>query len=105
MASVKLPTTAELRKVGRQLGMTLSDADVAFFLETMAGSVAAYSMMEPMLDPAGGEVSAHARLSPGGRREQVQRLVLKSEIEGAPNGKLKGKRSRSRTTSASPACR
>ena len=48
VASAKLPTPDELKAVGRQLGMTLSDADVAFFLETMAGSVAAYHAVEAM---------------------------------------------------------
>jgi amidase len=51
MASVKLPTPDELRAVGRQLGMSLSDADVAFFLETMGGTVAAYHAIEAMADP------------------------------------------------------
>jgi len=41
VASAKLPTPDELKAVGRQLGMSLSDADVAFFLETMGGTVAA----------------------------------------------------------------
>ena len=51
MASAKLPTPDELKAVGQQLGMTLSDADVAFFLETMGGSVAAYHAVEGMVDP------------------------------------------------------
>jgi hypothetical protein len=51
MASAKLPTPEELRTVGRQLGMTLSDADVAFFLETMGGTLAAYHAIEAMADP------------------------------------------------------
>ena len=33
MASAKLPTPDELKTVGRQLGMSLSEADVAFFLD------------------------------------------------------------------------
>lgn len=37
MASVKLPTPAELAAVGKQLGMSLSDDDVKFFLETWRG--------------------------------------------------------------------
>ena len=52
------------------------------------------------LQPAGiaarrsarGEVSAHARLPARGRGEQVQRSgTYKSDIKGAPSGKLKGK--------------
>ena len=33
MASVKMPTPAELKQVGSELGHELSDADVAFFLD------------------------------------------------------------------------
>ena len=51
MASAKLPTPDELKAVGRQLGMNLSDGDVGFFLETMGGSVAAYHAIEAMADP------------------------------------------------------
>ena len=46
MASAKLPTPDELKAVGRQLGISLSEADVAFFLETMGGSVAAYHAID-----------------------------------------------------------
>ena len=46
MASAKLPTPDELKAVGRQLGINLSEADVAFFLETMGGSVAAYHAID-----------------------------------------------------------
>src|SRR5258705_11509106 len=45
MASVKMPTAAELAKVGSELGMNLSDADIAFFQETFAGNVAAYALL------------------------------------------------------------
>jgi amidase len=51
MASAELPTPDELMAVGRQLGMTLSGADVAFFLETMGGTLAAYHALEAMADP------------------------------------------------------
>ena len=46
MATVKLPTPSELAAVGKQLGMNLSDHDVAFFLETMTISVAAYGLLD-----------------------------------------------------------
>ena len=50
MASVKMPTAAELAKVGSELGMNLSDSDIAFFQETFAGNVAAYSLLESLPD-------------------------------------------------------
>ena len=93
MASAKLPTPDELKAVGRQLGMTLSDADVAFFLETMGGSVAAYHALEAMVDPMPRrEVPAHAGYRPEGEENKYNAWYYKSEVKGAPNGKLKGKR-------------
>src|SRR6476659_92161 len=93
MASAKLPTPDELKAVGRQLGMTLSDADVAFFLETMGGSVAAYHALEAMVDPM--PVVKYPRTPgyrPEGAENKYNAWYYKSEIKGAPNGKLKGKR-------------
>ena len=93
MASAKLPTPDELKAVGRQLGMTLSDADVAFFLETMGGSVAAYHALEAMVDPM--PVVKYPRTPgyrPEGAENKYNAWYYKSEVKGAPNGKLKGKR-------------
>ena len=93
MASAKLPTPDELKAVGRQLGMTLSDADVAFFLETMGGSVAAYHALEAMVDPM--PVVKYPRtpgFRPEGAENKYNAWYYKSEVKGAPNGKLKGKR-------------
>ena len=77
MASAKLPTPDELKAVGRQLGMNLSDADVTFFLETMGGSVAAYHAIEAMADPMPPvKYPRTPGYRPEGADEQVQRLVL-----------------------------
>jgi amidase len=93
MASAKLPTPEELRAVGRQLGLSLSDADVAFFLETMGGTVAAYHAIEAMADP---KPPVTYPRTPGHRPEGAENRYnawyYKSEVPGAPSGKLKGKR-------------
>jgi amidase len=93
MASAKLPTPDELKAVGRQLGMSLSDADVAFFLETMGGSVAAYHAIEAMADPM---PPVKYPRTPGYRPEGAENKhnawYYKSEVQGAPSGKLRGKR-------------
>jgi amidase len=93
MASAKLPTPDELKTVGRQLGMTLSDADVAFFLETMGGNVAAYHAVEAMADPM---PRVKCPRTPGYRPEGAENKYnawyYKSEVQGAPTGRLKGKR-------------
>jgi amidase len=93
VASAKLPTPDELKAVGRQLGLTLSDDDVAFFLTTMAGSVAAYHAVEVMADPM--PVVKYPRTPgyrPEGAENKYNAWYYKSEVKGAPNGKLKGKR-------------
>jgi amidase len=93
MASAKLPTPDELKTVGRQLGMTLSDADVAFFLETMGGSVAAYHAIEAMADPMPPVTYPRTPgYRPQGEENRHNAWYYKSEVQGAPSGKLKGKR-------------
>src|SRR5215813_6492805 len=93
MASAKLPTSDELKNVGRQMGMSLSDADVAFFLETMGGTVAAYHAIEAMADPM---PPVKYPRTPGYRPEGVENKFnawyYKSEVQGASTGKLRGKR-------------
>ena len=93
MASVKMPTPAELAKVGSELGMNLSDSDIAFFLETMAGNVAAYSLLESLPDdlpPV--KYPRTPGYRPDGAENKYNAWYYKSEIKGAPSGKLKGKR-------------
>src|SRR2546427_3043777 len=93
MASAKLPTPNELKAVGRQLGMSLSDADVAFFLETMGGTVAAYHAIEAMADPMPPvKYPRTPGYRPEGAENKYNAWYYKSEVQGAPAGKLKGKR-------------
>ena len=93
MASAKLPTPEELKAVGRQLGMTLSDTDAAFFLETMAGNPAIYHAIEAMADPIPPvKYPRTPGYRPEGKDNKYNAWYYKSEIHGAPSGKLKGKR-------------
>jgi len=93
MGSAKLPTPDELKAVGRQLGMSLSDADVAFFLETMGGNVAAYHALEAMADPMPPvKYPRTPGYRPEGKDNKYNAWYYKSEVKGAPSGKLQGKR-------------
>src|SRR5256886_14622516 len=93
MASAKLPTPDELKAVGRQLGMNLSDGDVGFFLETMGGSVAAYHAIEAMADPMPPvKYPRTPGYRPEGAENKFNAWYYKSEVQGAPSGKLRGKR-------------
>jgi len=93
MATVKLPTPSELVAVGKQLGMNLSDGDVAFFLETMPGSVAAYGLLDGMADnlPAVRYPRAPG-YRPEGEENRYNAWYYKAEVKGASTGKLAGKR-------------
>ena len=93
MASVKMPTAAELAKVGSELGMNLSDSDIAFFQETMAGNVAAYSLLESLPDNLPKvKYPRTPGYRPDGAENKYNLWYYKSEIKGAAEGKLKGKR-------------
>ena len=93
MPSVKPPTPAELAAVGKQLGMNLSDDDVTFFLETMTGSVAAYNAIESIPDHLPPVKYPRTRgYRPEGEENKYNAWYYKSEIKGAPRGKLAGKK-------------
>src|SRR5204863_8317304 len=92
VARAKLPTPDELKAVGRQLGMTLSDDDVKFFLETMGGNIAAYHAIEAMVDPMPPvKYPRTPGYRPQGAENKYNAWYYKSEVQGAPSGKLRGK--------------
>src|SRR5213594_2850476 len=93
MSSAKLPTPDELKAVGRQLGMSLSDTDVAFFLETMGGTLGAYHAIEAMADPMPPvKYPRTPGYRPEGAANKYNAWYYKSDVQGAPSGKLRGKR-------------
>ena len=88
MASAKLPTPDELKAVGRQMGMSLSDGDVAFFLETMGGTVAAYHAIEAMADPMPPvKYPRTPGYRPEGAENKYNAWYYKSEVQGATSGR------------------
>jgi amidase len=48
MGVVKKPTPAELRDVAAALGLHLTDADVASYLELMTGTIDGYNLLAEM---------------------------------------------------------
>jgi amidase len=93
LATVKLPTLDQLREVAADLGLTFSETDLAKHRECLASSIEAYNLVDRMPD----ELPPVAYPRTPGRRPEAEEnpygaWYVKSTIEGAPTGKLKGKK-------------
>lgn len=90
---MKKPTPAELSETARSLGMTLSAEQIDAFLALMDGTVAGYELLERMGDELPEvrypRTPGHA---PQGQDNPYRAWYYRSTIEGAPSGKLKGRR-------------
>ena len=73
--------------------MSLSDDDVKFFLDAMSGSLGAYNALESVPDHLPHVKYPRTRgYRPEGEENPYNAWYYKSEIKGAPTGKLAGKR-------------
>src|SRR5437867_3032442 len=94
MSSAKLPTPDELKAVGRQLGMSLSDTDVACFLETMGGTIVGKVRCEYFCCSGGSHTSAAGPVqnprrpgySAGGSSSGSAAVVAAGEVDMAIGG-------------------
>lgn len=91
--AVKRPTPSQLRAVAHDLGITLTEEDVHSYLALMAGSFAAYDAVDAMPDylPA----VTYPRTPgyrPEGTENRYNAWYIKTTVQGAPSGKLAGKR-------------
>jgi len=93
LSAVKMPTLEQVREMAAELGMTFSDADLAMHHAALAGGIAAYNLLDQMPDELP-EVK-YAR-TPGRRplpeENPYNAWYVKVEIQGAPSGKLAGKK-------------
>jgi amidase len=92
MGVVKKPTPAELNDVARALGMNLTDADVASYLELMTGTIDGYNLLAEM--PNYVPVVTYPRTPgyfPEGEDNPNNAWYVKTTIKGAAAGKLSGK--------------
>jgi hypothetical protein len=85
-------TLDQLRATAASLGLTMGDAELAAHLECLRPSFAAYNIVDRMPD----EVPAVKYPRTPGSRPSVEEnrfgaWYVKTRIEGAPSGKLKGK--------------
>lgn len=91
--AVQVPTPAQLRDAANEMGLSLTDADVDSFIGILRPSIGAYNAIDLMPDnlPA-----VRYPRTPGYRpsadENRYNAWYVKTTVEGAPAGKLKGKR-------------
>ena len=90
--TVKRPTAEQLRVVAEDLGMTMSDADIASYLAIMQSNFAAYDAIDAMPDYL---TTVKYPRTPGykpeGEENKYNAWYVKTTMKGAPAGKLSGK--------------
>ncbi|MEM7251801.1 MAG: amidase [Pseudomonadota bacterium] len=89
---VKLPTPKQLLEVADEVGLSLTDDDVQSFLGLMEGNIEAYNIVDQLPDNLP-EVT-YARTPgyrPEGEENKYNAWYVKTTIEGASSGPLKGK--------------
>ena len=90
---VTRPTVEQLRAVAEDLGMSMSDADIASYLAIMQPNFAAYDAVAAMPDylPTGEVSDARRAISPKVGRTSTMPGTSRPTVKGAPAGKLAGK--------------
>ncbi|HEY0183192.1 MAG TPA: amidase [Rhodopila sp.] len=90
--TIKIPTLDQLRATAASLGLTMGDAELAAHLECLLPGFAAYSVVDRMPDEV--PLVKYPR-TPGRRPAPEENLYgawyVKTTVEGAHSGKLKGK--------------
>ncbi len=90
--TIKRPTLGQLQDIATDLGMELSSDRAAEFLALMEGSMAAYDLVEAMPDEKPPVVYPRTPgYQPLAEENTYNAWYVKSEIRGAPSGKLAGK--------------
>ena len=90
--TVKRPTPEQLRAIAEDLGMTMSDADIASYLAIMQPNFLAYDAIEAVPDYL--PQTKYPRTPgyrPEGEENKYNAWYVKSTVKGASSGKLAGK--------------
>lgn len=91
--AVSLPTPDQLKRIAEKMNLSLTEADVASFLALMKPSIDGYNVVDQLPDNL---PPVKYPRTPGYRPQPSENAhnawYYKSRIEGAPQGKLKGKR-------------
>jgi amidase len=93
LSTIKTPTSEQLQEVASELGMSFSEEDLAQHLAALLPSFAAYNMIDQLPDEK--PVVTYPR-APGYRPPAEENpygaWYIKTTVEGAASGKLKGKK-------------
>lgn len=93
MATVKRPTLEQMKQIVSGLHMSMSDREVAEYLEVMEGTLSAYDRIAQLPDNL---PPVRYPRTPGYRPTAAENTLnawaVKSEVRGAPYGPLAGKR-------------
>ncbi len=91
--TIKRPTLAQMRSMAERFGMSLSDEDLVEYTEIIEPYMQAYDRLDAMPDNL---PEVRYPRSPGNfpdpTENQLNAWYVKTEIRGAPDGKLRGKR-------------
>lgn len=93
LGTVKAPTLEQLEEVAEDLGFTMSATDLEAHLLALQSSIAAYNLIDKLPDELP-RVSFYPRTPgyrPTGEENRFGAWYVKTRIEGAASGKLKGK--------------
>jgi amidase len=91
--TVKRPNLSQLRAVAEDLGMNMSQADLESYSELLEPNFAAYDVIESLPDYLPQVKYPRAPgYRPEGEENKYNAWYVKTDIKGAPTGKLAGKR-------------
>ncbi|MBV9757017.1 MAG: amidase, partial [Alphaproteobacteria bacterium] len=91
--TIKIPTLEQLREVAIELGFTMGDQEIELQRQSLLPSFAAYNLLDHMPD----ELPEVKYPRTPGRRPSAEEnphgaWYVKTEVQGAASGKLKGKK-------------
>jgi amidase len=90
--SITRPTAAEVAKLAASLNMTMSDEEAGSYLDLMTGMFDAYDIVDETPDAVPAvKYPREAGYRPEGEENKYGAWYYKSEVKGAPDGKLAGK--------------
>ncbi len=104
--SVRRPTPEQLREVAWDLGMSFDDAELELLHDQFAATMAAYDLVDQLPDYIP-EVKypRSTGYRPGPSETRSTPGIGRPASRAPPTARSRARRSRSRTMSASPACR